>query len=285
MEGFVLKNSAMIHNIDCLKFMRKQSDDSFAMVFGSPPYPRKGARYENGKSMKPAEWIDWMLQVAKECVRVSRGFVWFVVNNPVYQGCYEPCSEGLRFKAFEAGLLLDRPDIWHKNAAPNRNGDYFSNDYEAVICFKPTKNPKFNWQAIAEKPKFASGGAFRQRSNSGGGKRVAGSKYPNGDLAKPRDVFRVLVGGGHMGIDSDDSTIASKGKAPFPPGVPKRFIAVGSDPGETVFDPFAGAATTAVAALMMGRNFVGTEICQQEHAIGMERIARTQRVVNGVSSV
>jgi DNA modification methylase len=33
-----------------------------------------------------------------------------------------------------------------------------------------------------------------------------------------------------------------------------------SDPGDLVFDPFTGSGTTAVAAVLDGRKFLGTEI-------------------------
>jgi site-specific DNA-methyltransferase (adenine-specific) len=49
-----------------------------------------------------------------------------------------------------------------------------------------------------------------------------------------------------------------------------------SRPGDTVYDPFAGHATTGVAALQLGRHFVGDEIDADAHAAGL---ARLQRVV------
>lgn len=46
-----------------------------------------------------------------------------------------------------------------------------------------------------------------------------------------------------------------------------------SDPGELVLDPFAGSGTTAVAALRLGRRFLGTELRPDYHAMALERIA------------
>lgn len=46
--------------------------------------------------------------------------------------------------------------------------------------------------------------------------------------------------------------------------------------GDTVYDPFAGHATTGVAALQLGRHFVGDECDAGAHAAGL---ARLQRVV------
>lgn len=48
--------------------------------------------------------------------------------------------------------------------------------------------------------------------------------------------------------------------APYPLEVPRRLIRMFSFVGDTVVDPFAGAGTTAVAALETGRNSISVEI-------------------------
>jgi hypothetical protein len=45
-----------------------------------------------------------------------------------------------------------------------------------------------------------------------------------------------------------------------------------SDPGETVIDLTAGRATTAVACALLGRNFIGAEMREEEHAKAQARI-------------
>ena len=46
-----------------------------------------------------------------------------------------------------------------------------------------------------------------------------------------------------------------------------------TDPGETILDPFAGSGTTGVAAIRMGRKFIGWERDPKYHAIAMKRLA------------
>ena len=43
-------------------------------------------------------------------------------------------------------------------------------------------------------------------------------------------------------------------------------------PGETIFDPFMGSGTTGVAAVQLGRNFIGCEIDPGYFAIAQKRI-------------
>lgn len=48
-----------------------------------------------------------------------------------------------------------------------------------------------------------------------------------------------------------------------------------TDPGDLILDPFAGSGTTGVAALSMGRRFIGWEKDPKYHDIACRRLART----------
>ncbi|MEU5867119.1 DNA methyltransferase [Nonomuraea sp. NPDC047529] len=50
--------------------------------------------------------------------------------------------------------------------------------------------------------------------------------------------------------------------AAFPIDIPLRAIAAGCRPSGTVCDPFAGAATTAIAARQLNRSFIGIELSE-----------------------
>ena len=47
-------------------------------------------------------------------------------------------------------------------------------------------------------------------------------------------------------------------------------------PGDTIFDPFMGSGTTGVAAVQLGRNFIGCELDPGYFAIAEKRIAQAQ---------
>jgi site-specific DNA-methyltransferase (adenine-specific) len=44
-----------------------------------------------------------------------------------------------------------------------------------------------------------------------------------------------------------------------PIGLVSRCLRASTNPGDLVIDPFTGSGTTGVAALSMGRNFIGCE--------------------------
>lgn len=48
--------------------------------------------------------------------------------------------------------------------------------------------------------------------------------------------------------------------ATFPPEIPEICIKAGSKPGDTILDPFSGAATTGLVAERLGREYIGIEL-------------------------
>ncbi len=58
----------------------------------------------------------------------------------------------------------------------------------------------------------------------------------------------------------------------FPVELPRRLIKLLSEPGEVVLDCFVGSGTTAIAALMEGRQFIGIELMPEYVQLARERI-------------
>jgi adenine-specific DNA-methyltransferase len=252
---------------DAYGLLRGLPEDGVDLVFGSPPYPDKGGRYKDGtdaRVWKTDSWVESMYRITTEAVRVSRGDVVWVVNGSVRNGEYLPAVEGLLWKWYSEGRRLERPVIWHKNAAPNRH-NWFSNDWEFVVCF-PAGTRKWNWEAIATPPRYEKGGRFRQRNSKG--ERKLGGEYPRNDLTKPRDVLRVTVGGGHLG-----HKLAHEGEAPFPVKLVVPFVLALTDPGGIVFDPFLGSGSTFQAALAHGRRAAGCDERQSQIELTARRMA------------
>lgn len=66
--------------------------------------------------------------------------------------------------------------------------------------------------------------------------------------------------------------------APFPIEIPKRIIA--STTAKLVLDPFMGSGTTALAAKLLHRDFVGIELSQKYIKMAEERIHENQQVMD-----
>jgi len=64
-----------------------------------------------------------------------------------------------------------------------------------------------------------------------------------------------------------------------------RIIAVSSNAGDLVFDPFNGSGTTAVAALQLGRDYCGTDISEdyvKNTQIRLKEIAKSATMNTGL---
>lgn len=179
------------------------------------------------------------------------------MTNPVVNGQMVPAVESLIVHLCDCGIEVETPVIWKKNSAPNRHGgnkQWFRHSYEQVIFFSKAGTKRtYNWESIAEPPKFVNGGKFRQRNAKG--KVTEGGSYPAVKLARPCDIIDVPVGGGMMG-----SSFSKENEAPYPEKLVEPFVKVLSNPGDAVFDPFMGSGTTGHVALVNGRSFVGIDV-------------------------
>lgn len=237
---------------DCLPIMTAMKPRSVRLVITSPPYPGKLGRYGGKGKLNDEEWVAWMLPRLLAMLRVCSGMVGIVANSRVSEGSYRPAVEALIVDAWRAGIVCERPVVWHKNSPPNRK-DWFGNDHEHVIFFRNEDCKRvWNWEAIGTPPKYSAGGRFRQRTSNG--TRRLGNSYPKNKLARPRDVIRVTVGGGHLG-----SKLAHDNEAPFPEALVEPFVLALSNPGDVVLDPFCGSGTTLKVAAKHGRSYIGID--------------------------
>jgi modification methylase len=60
---------------------------------------------------------------------------------------------------------------------------------------------------------------------------------------------------------------------PFPVELPKRLILLYTEPGAVVLDPFMGSGSTALAAALTGRQYVGYELSAEYCALAERRLA------------
>lgn len=259
----------VIHRGDCLDLMRGMPPACVDLVIGSPPYAEKGERYGGTKPWPTDAWIEWMSDVTAASVSISRNVVIWVVNGAVRNGRYLPACEGLVWRCHQMGITCERPAIWHKNAPPNRK-DWFGNDWEYCLAFRPeNSNRYFDWESVAVPPKYKAGGRFRQRTVNGS--RRLGNEYPKNKLARPRDVLRVTVGGGHLG-----SKLAHLNEAPFPTRLIEPFALTCCPIGGLILDPFCGSGTTLAVAERTGRKWIGIDCRESQTDLSARRIAEAR---------
>lgn len=155
-------------------------DRSCDLVIGSPPYTSSRLYLEGGRDLGIARgciaWVEWMLGVTAEALRVSRGPVLWVVAGKTEDWCYQPAPEGLLWEWWRRGgeCHCFRPCYWHRYGIPGSGQkQWYRADVEYVLCFKrPGKLPHADPTANGHIPKFGPGGEMSHRMWDG--KRVNG---------------------------------------------------------------------------------------------------------------
>jgi len=103
-----------------------------------------------------------------------------------------------------------------------------------------------------------------------------------------KDMYRSLpatVGGRNNGRETDKlsdvwTLPTSSGRdghgAQFPIALPGRCIALSTNTGDVVLDPFVGAGNSGVAARLLGRRFIGIDVCKEYLDTAEKRISKAE---------
>lgn len=226
-----------LHEGDSLEFMASLEANSVDCIWTDPPYllSNDGTSCIAGKRVKvnKGEWdrsrgieLDHQFNRAwlAECYRILKpaGTIWVSGTLHVY------LSVGMAM--MELGYRILNDIIWEKpNPPPNLGCRCFTHSSEVVLwATKATKGSKhrytFNYAEM------------REENN---GKQM-------------KSVWRIPAAG-------KDEKIHGKHPTQKPIALIDRCLRASTNPGDLVLDPFAGSGATGVAALKLGRRFVGCE--------------------------
>lgn len=171
-------------------------DQSVDLVVGSPPYIDARLYLESGKDLGISRgldaWVEWMLAVTTEALRVSKGLVVWVCAGVTRDRTYQPGPEALLADWVRRGGSAYRPVIWHRVGIPGSGGDeWFRGDTEYCLAFKrPGKLPWSDNVANGHPPKWAPGGEMshrlsdgNRRNQWGGSEKSAGHTTADGTKA------------------------------------------------------------------------------------------------------
>ena len=82
-------------------------------------------------------------------------------------------------------------------------------------------------------------------------------------------------GGGHgvWVVNKNENHNGNEHPTQKPLALMEKLVRLFTDPGDLICDPFAGSGTTGVAAIRLGRRFIGWEKDPKYHAIAVKRLA------------
>ena len=271
-----------IYNGDCLTRLKNLPPESVNLIVTSPPYAdnRKGVY----RGVPIDRYIEWFLPISHELYKVLRPDGSFVLNikERTVNGERATYVIELILEMKRQGWLWTEEYIWHKkNCYPGKWPNRFRDAWERCLHFTKQKQfrmfqddvmvPMGDWRKkrlgrLSE----ADMGRDIAKNNSGFGKNV--SNWVGRDMAYPTNVI-------HMATECSNVNHS----AAFPITLPAWFMKLFSGKGDVVLDPFMGSGSTAIAALELGRHYVGIEIEPRYYKEALSRIkahkAKPQKVL------
>ena len=267
---------------DCESVLDELPDESVDLIFTSPPYADQRKKTYGG--IKPDEYVNWFLPKAGAFFRVLKPSGTFVLNikERAVNGERHTYVIELIMEMRRNGWLWTEEFIWHKkNSYPGKWPNRFRDNWERLIQFN--KSRKFNmyqeevmipvgdW-ANRRLAKLSETDKIRDESRVGSGFGKNVSNWIGRDMVYPNNVL-------HLATESANK----QHSAAFPVSLPTWFIKLFTQPGDTVLDPFIGSGTTAVAALLLGRHYVGIDINEEYVRLSEARLVKVQPGMPGIA--
>lgn len=242
---------------DCLDLIRRIPNDSIDLTITSPPYCM-GKDYERSQSVE--DFIAAHKQVIPEIVRVTRpgGSICWQVGYHVAERRVYPLDFAV-FSIFNQiqGITLRNRIVW-TFAHGLHGATRFSGRHEVILWFTKGLDYYFDLDSVRVPQKYPGKKHYK------GPHKGQLSGNPKGK--NPGDVWQ---------IPNVKSKHVEKLGHPcqFPIALAERLVRAMCPEQGIVFDPFAGSASSGVAAIISGRRFLGAEISER-----YTRLARTRLI-------
>ncbi|MFB6349167.1 DNA-methyltransferase [Moraxella sp. ZJ142] len=260
-----LQKNIIIHG-DCLEEMKRIPSNSIDLIFADPPY---WMRVE-GVLKRPEgtdfsgcddEWdntfntnqdyTEFTRQWLTECYRIltKNGSIWVIGGMQ--------CIYTIGAIMQELGFWFINDVIWHKtNPTPNFMGTRLNNSHETLI-----------WATKDKKSKFTFHYKTAKQLNTD---NISMNLFDSGKRKQMGSVWRFAVCNGNERLkNAHGEKLHSTQK---PEELLYRIIALTSNMGDIVFDPFGGTMTTSAVAKKLGRNYLAIEQKLEYVQAGIKRV-------------
>lgn len=271
-----------IYNSDCVLFAQSLPDNSIDHMVYSPPfsslYVYSESEADMGNVESDEEFIEQYRYLVREKYRILRPgrlTAIHVKDLVYYQNASDDGSAGLRpFSDACTRLHIEEGFTFHCRITIFR---------DPVLERAKTNAHGLLWKTFQKDASFCRVGmpeyllVFRKWAKPGEEDLVRPVLHPKKEV--PLEVWQELASpiwnyrpgqSGRGDYDMPATNVlnvkcarddkAEKHLCPMPMNITKRALKLWTNPGDVVFSPFAGIGSEGVAALEMGRKFIGTEL-------------------------
>jgi site-specific DNA-methyltransferase (adenine-specific) len=236
---------------DCIEVLSKVRRPFADLIFADPPF-NIGYKYDKyHDKVERNNYIAWTKDWMEVCKKVLKP------NGSFYIAIGDEYAANVKIIADELKLTMRNWVIWHYTFGQQMKKKFARSHTHIFYFVNDNNNFTFNDQAVrvpSERQLIYND----KRANPAG-------KMPDdvwGDYPRVCGTFKERTGW-HP--------------CQMPENLLKRIIAVSSNPGDCVLDPFSGSGTTAAAAYQLGRNYVGVETSQEYAENAKKRLAKLKK--------
>jgi site-specific DNA-methyltransferase (adenine-specific) len=242
LEPYFKSQNSKIYLGDSIEVMNILPENSIDMIFADPPYnlSNDGFTVHAGKrvSVNKGSWdkskgvsedFDFHQKWINACKRILKpnGTIWI---SGTYHSIFA-CGFALQSQNWR---ILNDISWFKPNAAPNLGCRMFTASHETLIWASKDKKSKhtFNYDAMKN-------GSFPSDVIKKDGKQM-------------RSVWAI-------GTPKNEEKKFGKHPTQKPIELLRRIVLASTNKNDVILDPFCGSATTGIAALALGRRFIGID--------------------------
>lgn len=251
-----------IYSGDVLEFFSTLPDACADLIIADPPYSlEKDKEFGKGAFFESRElWLEWCKRWLRESKRLLKPkgnlFVYAIHHNACFLQCF----------MYDLGLEYRRQIIWNYENGWSRYTNGPACHYEPLIWFAREKDSTFH---VIREP-YKSQDRLKHKIKKNG---KLWTPNPAGRQAGDVWKFPTLAG----------RRFAAE-RTPHPTQKPLalscRLVEYFSNPGDLVVVPFVGSGSECVAAVQMGRRFIGSELNPAYVSIARSRLEHTSTQLN-----
>lgn len=294
------KKLNIIHEGDCKILLSDKNlfpDKSINLIITSPPYADK--RKNSYKGVQSDKYVEWFLPISEQLKRVLKDNGSFILNIKEHpsNGERETYVLELILEMKKQGWLWIEEYCWYKkNSFPGKWPNRFRDSWERCLHFTKKKDFKMYQDAVkvpigdwsTKRFKSMSENDFVRhisKNNSHLARNV--SNWLNKKKVFPHNVLvfeeeHRLYLGNVVEIAAD---VSSKNhSAIFPLELPTWFIRLFTKENDIVLDPFLGSGTSAVAATLNNRKYIGIELKNEYYEESIKNVAEVKKVLKPKSN-